>query len=102
ITSSRAVLSVMGPRAREVLARVCHDDLGNAAFPFGTAREIFIEGAPALALRLTFVGELGWELHLPTECAIPVYEAIMRAGTGFGIGNAGYRAIESLRLEKGY
>lgn len=102
VTSSRATLSVMGPRARDVLARVCRDDLGNEAFPFGTAREIFIEGAPVLALRLTFVGELGWELHMPSECASVVYEAILHAGSEYGIGNAGYRAIESLRLEKGY
>jgi 4-methylaminobutanoate oxidase (formaldehyde-forming) len=74
----------------------------NAAFPFGTHREIMIGGAPVRALRVTYVGELGWELHVPTECAIQVYERLMTAGRPHGIANAGYRAIESLRLEKGY
>lgn len=102
VTSARAVISIMGPRARDVMARVTRADLGNAAFPFATGRHIFIAGAPVLALRVTFVGELGWEMHMPTECAVPVYDAIMRAGREHGIVNAGYRAIESLRLEKGY
>lgn len=102
VTSSRAVIAVMGPRARDVLSRVSRRDFGNAAFPFATGQRISIAGAPVLALRITFVGELGWEMHLPTECAVPVYDAIMEAGSEFGIANAGYRAIESLRLEKGY
>ncbi len=102
VTSSRAVLSVMGPHARDVLGRVSKADFSNGGFPFVTAREIFIAGAPILAIRVTFVGELGWELHMPVECAATVYDAIMEAGAGHGIANAGYRAIESLRLEKGY
>jgi sarcosine dehydrogenase len=98
VTSGSAVLSLMGPQAREVLARVCPDDLGNASFPFGTARQISVAGCVVLALRVTYVGELGWELHLPVDMAVTVYEALIAAGAG----NAGYRAIETLRLEKGY
>ena len=80
----------------------CSDDLSNQGFPFGTVREVGVAGAPVLALRVTYVGELGWELHIPTEFAVNVYEALMAAGAEFGIANAGYRAIETLRLEKGY
>ena len=99
VTSGSAVLSLMGPQARAVLARCCHDDLTNAGFPFGTARRISVAGCPVLALRVTYVGELGWELHMPTDVAVTVYEALMAGG---GVVNAGYRAIETLRLEKGY
>ena len=102
VTSARAVLSVMGPRARDVLEAVCRDDVSHEAFPFATVREICIAGAPVLALRVTYVGELGWELHLPVEFATVVYDALMAAGAEHGVVNAGYRAIESLRLEKGY
>ena len=102
VTSGGAVLSLMGPKAREILARVCPDDLSGAGFPFGTARRISVAGCPVLALRVTYVGELGWELHLPTEFAVTVYEALMDAGAPLGLVNAGYRAIETLRLEKGY
>ncbi|TAG18059.1 MAG: FAD-dependent oxidoreductase, partial [Rhodobacterales bacterium] len=99
VTSGSAVLSLMGPKAREVLQHLTEGDLSNAAFPFGNAKTIFIAGCPVLALRVTYVGELGWELHMPTECAVTVYEALMSTGQ---IANAGYRAIETLRLEKGY
>ncbi|MCL5776947.1 FAD-dependent oxidoreductase [Limibaculum sp. FT325] len=102
VTSGYAVLSLMGPRSREVLSRVSRDDLSNAAFPFATARRIGVAGCPVLALRVTYVGELGWELHIPTEFAVNVYEALMAAGADLGLINAGYRAIETLRLEKGY
>jgi 4-methylaminobutanoate oxidase (formaldehyde-forming) len=102
VTSAFAVLSLMGPRSRDVLAAATDADVSNAAFPFGSWREIMIAGAPARALRVTYVGELGWELHIPVEAATAVYEAIMAAGRPHGIANAGYRAIESLRLEKGY
>jgi 4-methylaminobutanoate oxidase (formaldehyde-forming) len=102
VTSAYAVLSLMGPRARELLAAVADGDMSNTAFPFGTWREVMIAGAPVRALRVTYVGELGWELHLPVEAAGAVYDAIMAAGQPHGIANAGYRAIESLRLEKGY
>jgi 4-methylaminobutanoate oxidase (formaldehyde-forming) len=102
VTSAYAVIALMGPRARELLQRLTRDDLSNAAFPFGTLRELHIAGAPVLALRITYVGELGWELHIPTEFALTVYDALMAAGPAFGLGLAGYRAIETLRLEKFY
>ena len=102
VTSGSSVLSLMGPEAREILARVCGDALDNQAFPFGTARRISVANCPVLALRVTYVGELGWELHMPTDVAVTVYEALMAAGAGLGLVNAGYRAIETLRLEKGY
>jgi len=102
ITSSNAVLSLMGPRARDILSAVTRDDVSNSGFPFGTIRTIGIAGCPVQALRVTYVGELGWELHLPVEYAQTVYAALMEAGAPHGLVNAGYRAIESLRLEKGY
>ena len=102
VTSGFAVLSLMGPRARDILAEATPDDVSNEGFPFAAWRAITIGGAPVKALRITYVGELGWELHVPTEHAISVYRRIRDAGTAHGLANAGYRAIESLRLEKGY
>ncbi len=102
ITSSNAVLSLMGPRARDILQAVTRADVSNAGFPFGSTKTIGIKGCPVLALRVTYVGELGWELHLPVEYATTVYAALMQAGAEHGLVNAGYRAIDSLRLEKGY
>jgi 4-methylaminobutanoate oxidase (formaldehyde-forming) len=102
ITSSNAVLSLMGPRARDILQQVTRHDMSNAGFKFGTIRTIGIAGCPVQALRVTYVGELGWELHLPVEYAQTVYGAVRQAGKAHGLINAGYRAIESLRLEKGY
>jgi 4-methylaminobutanoate oxidase (formaldehyde-forming) len=102
VTSANAVLSVMGPRSREVLQALTEHDMSNEAFPFGSIKRITLAGAPILALRVTYVGELGWELHIPVEFAATVYDALMHAGERHGIANAGYRAIESLRLEKGY
>lgn len=102
VTSSNAVLALMGPNARDVLQTLTRDDLSNEGFAFGQARQISVAGASVLAMRVTYVGELGWELHFPSECAATVYDALMQAGEPFGIANAGYRAIETLRLEKGY
>ena len=102
VTSGFAVLSLMGPDAREILGRVCADDLSSEGFRFGTARWISVAKCPVLALRVTYVGELGWELHLPVDYAVTVYEALVAAGRDRGLVNAGYRAIETLRLEKGY
>ncbi len=102
VTSAYAVISVMGPAARDVLSALSADELSNAAFPFARVREIRVAGAPVRALRITYVGELGWELHVGVDYAVSVYEALMQAGQAHGIANAGYRAIESLRLEKGY
>ncbi len=102
VTSAHATLSLMGPRARDILSLVCSDDLSNTGFPFGTVRQITVAACPVTALRVTYVGELGWELHMPVEVAVTVYEALMAAGAPLGLANAGYRAIETLRLEKGY
>ncbi|MDA8746951.1 FAD-dependent oxidoreductase [Litoreibacter sp.] len=102
ITPSNSVLSLMGPEARDILEKVTQDDVSNQGFKFGSLRTIEIAGCPVLALRVTYVGELGWELHLPVEHAQTVYAALMAAGKDHGLINAGYRAIESLRLEKGY
>jgi len=102
ITSSKTVLSLMGPDARKVLQAVTLDDVSNESFPFATTKELCIGGTTVRALRVTYVGELGWELHIPVESALNVYETLKTAGQEFGIVNAGYRAIESLRLEKGY
>lgn len=102
VTSAYSVLSLMGPKARDILQKVTRDDVSNDAFKFGKARTIGIAGCPVHALRVTYVGELGWELHLPVEYATTVYNALHEAGAEFGLKNAGYRAIETLRLEKGY
>lgn len=102
ITSSNAVLSLMGPKSREILQSVTRDDVSNDGFQFGTLRTIGIAGCPVQALRMSYVGELGWELHLPVEYAQTVYSALMQACQDHALCNAGYRAIESLRLEKGY
>src|SRR3954447_4658938 len=102
VTSSYAVLAVMGPRARDLLSRVTKTPLDNAAFPFGAMQEIEIAGGKLWASRRTYVGELGWELCVPAEQAGGVYDALMDAGRGFGVRNCGYYAVESLRLEKGY
>jgi 4-methylaminobutanoate oxidase (formaldehyde-forming) len=102
VTSAFAVLPVMGPLARDLLAGVTSDDVSNAALSFATWREIGIAGAPVRAVRVTYVGELGYELHVPVELALAVYNALLEAGQALGLAHAGYRAIESLRLEKGY
>ena len=102
VTSARAVINICGPRAREVLQAVSEHDVSNAAFPFGTARQIIVGAAHVQAVRIGYVGELGWELHVPTEFARHVYDCLWQAGQAHGIRDVGYRAIESLRLEKGY
>jgi heterotetrameric sarcosine oxidase gamma subunit len=102
ITSAYAVLGVMGPRSRDLLAKLTRADLSNDAFPFGSSREIELGYATVRATRITYVGELGWELYVPTEFAVGVYEDLLAAGPEFGVARGGYYAIESLRLEKGY
>ena len=102
ITEHWGTLSLMGPDARQLLSELTDSNLSNACFPFAHCREISIAGVNVRALRITFVGELGWELHMPIEDTGTVYDAIMEAGARYGVTNAGYRAIESLRLEKGY
>ena len=102
VTSGYAVLALMGPRARDILQAVSAADFSQAGFPFATVREVALAGAPVLAARITYVGELGWELHVPTEFAATVFDALHEAGAAHGLVDAGYRAIETLRLEKGY
>ena len=102
VTSAWAVLSVMGPNSRALLQSLVQQDISHAAFAFATMQELAIAGGMVRALRVSYVGELGWELHVPVEFALSVYEALLLAGREHGIVNAGYRAIESLRLEKGY
>lgn len=102
VTDDGFTLSLMGPRSRDVLSVVTRDDVTNDGFPFGCCREITIADATVRALRITYAGELGWELHGNKGDALAVYEALMKAGEPHSISNAGYRTIESLRLEKGY
>ena len=102
VTGQYAVLAVMGPRSRELLQSISKADWSNAGFPFGQSREVDIGYATVRATRLTYVGELGWELYVPAEFAAGVYETLHAAGKPFGLLNAGYYAIDSLRIEKGY
>jgi len=102
VTSATATLAVMGPRSRELLSRLTDADLSSQAFPFFSAKEIQVASAPALAIRASFVGELGWELYVPTEFAVHVYDAIVEAGGDLGLRHAGYHALDSLRIEKGF
>jgi 4-methylaminobutanoate oxidase (formaldehyde-forming) len=102
ITSAYGALSVSGPLSRSVLQKLCDDDLSHDAFAFMTARDITLGYAPALAYRVTYIGELGWELYIPTEYMAHVYETLMQAGAPEGITNMGYHAIDTLRLEKRY
>ena len=102
VTSSRAVVNLCGPLSRTVLRTVCEEDVSNEAFRYGRARNITIGAAPVLALRIGYVGELGWELHIPTDYAAHVYETLRFAGQEHGIVDVGYRAIDTMRMEKGY
>jgi sarcosine dehydrogenase len=102
LTSARAVINIVGPKSREVLQSVCEDDVSNATFKYAKAREITVGSAPVLAIRIGYVGELGWELHIPTEYAAHVYELLHEAGMAHGIVDVGYRTIDTMRMEKGY
>ena len=102
VTEDWGTLSLMGPAARTVLEKVTRADVSHAGFPFGHIREIAIAGVTVRAVRLTYVGELGWELHVPLADLGGVYDALMTAGQTQDIRPVGYRALESLRLEKGY
>ena len=102
VTDRRGVLVLAGPHARDVLARVTDAPLDNNAFPWLSGREIQVAGMPVRALRVNYVGELGWELHPAMEYLEPLYDALMAAGTDFGIRNFGLYAVNSLRLEKAY
>src|SRR4051794_41440595 len=102
VTSGLPTLGLMGPRSRDLLQALTGEDLSNAAFPFGTSREVEIGYARVRASRITYVGELGWELYVPTEFALHVFERVTDAGADFGLGLAGYHAMGSCRTEKGY
>ena len=102
VTSGMGVLSVMGPLARELLQPLTPEDLSNAAFPFATSKEIELGYALVRASRITYVGELGWELYVPTEFMAGVYDEIVAAGAQHGLVHAGYHALNSLRIEKAY
>ncbi len=102
VTSAYAVLGVMGPNSRALLSTLTSADLSDEAFPFGTSQQIALGYATVRATRITYVGELGWELYVPAEFAVGVYEDLMESGEQFGVGRGGYYTIESMRLEKGY
>jgi glycine cleavage system aminomethyltransferase T len=102
VSSAYATIGLWGPKARDVLARVAEQDVSNAAFPFYTGRPLTIDGVPAYALRLSYAGELGWELYAPTEYALRLWDGLWAAGQADDIVVAGSGAFDSLRLEKGY
>jgi glycine cleavage system aminomethyltransferase T/glycine/D-amino acid oxidase-like deaminating enzyme len=102
VSSALGVLNVCGPRSRELLQSLSSADLGNEAFRYMTAQHIDVGWAPVLALRATYLGELGWELHVPSEYLRDLYDKLVAAGEDLGLRDVGYRAIESLRLEKQY
>jgi glycine cleavage system T protein len=102
VTSRLACLGLWGPAAREILQPVTDADLGNEAFPYMRAREITVGPVPCLALRVTYVGELGWELYCPMEFGLRLWDTLWEAGRAHGLVAGGYKAIDSLRLEKGY
>jgi 4-methylaminobutanoate oxidase (formaldehyde-forming) len=102
VTSGMGVLSVMGPRARELLQSLTPNDLSDAAFPFATSQVIELGFALVRASRITYIGELGWELYVPTEFMQGVYDELVSAGGRYGLVHAGYHALNSLRIEKAY
>jgi 4-methylaminobutanoate oxidase (formaldehyde-forming) len=102
VTSSLACIGLQGPRARDILSSVCDDDLSHGAFGYMRARGVVVAGVPCTALRVTYVGELGWELYAPAEFGRRLWDVLHEAGRPHGLVAAGYRAIESLRLEGGF
>jgi glycine cleavage system T protein len=102
ISSGMGVISIMGPNSRALLQSISPNDLSSEAFPFATSQEIEIGYATVRASRITYVGELGWELYIPTEFMTGVYDEIVAAGTAFGLKHCGYHALNALRMEKGY
>jgi 4-methylaminobutanoate oxidase (formaldehyde-forming) len=101
-SDQHAVIGIWGPHAREVLAAIADEEVSNEALPYRTARLVGLGGVPTLAQRITFVGELGFELYLPPEWAVQAWDRLMAAGRGHDIRAGGYRVLESLRIEKGY
>jgi glycine cleavage system aminomethyltransferase T len=102
VTSGYGQMNIQGPRSRDLLSAVTTADLSNVAFPFRTAREIEIGFARVLCVRITYLGELGYELYVPAEHAVHVYDRLVDAGRAFGLRHAGLKALSSLRMEKGY
>jgi 4-methylaminobutanoate oxidase (formaldehyde-forming) len=102
VTGSLACIGLWGPQAREILQPLVDVDLSNDVFPYLTARELVVGSVPCLAVRVTYVGELGWELYPSAELGLSLWDTLLGAGLGVGLMPAGYRAIDSLRLEKGY
>ncbi len=102
VSSAYAMLGVMGPNARKLLEKATNADLSNKAFPFGTAKEIAVGYATPLAMRMSFVGELGWELYVPTDFAVGMFDALMETGKDFDVKMIGLHAVDSLRLERGF
>jgi glycine cleavage system T protein len=102
VTEEFAVLGVMGPRSRELLAKLTSSDLTSDGFPFGSAQQIEVAGVDTLALRMSYVGELGWELYVPVGDATTIYDAVVTEGARHGLRHAGFHAMNSLRLEAGY
>ena len=102
VSDAWCMLNIQGPRSRELLSSIASGDWSNEAFPFATAREVRIGYQTALAVRLTYVGELGWELYVPVPFALGVYDALVEAGKPFGLRHCGYHTLNSLRIEKAY
>jgi dimethylglycine dehydrogenase len=102
VTEDRGVIVLSGPRSRDVLGRITRADLSNEQFRWLTAREIEVAGHPVRALRVSYVGELGWELHAPMASMAALYDALWTHGQPFGIANYGLYAVNSMRIEKGY
>ena len=102
VTPSLACIGLQGPRSRDILSSVCQEDVSKEAFPYMRAREITVGDVPCIALRVTYVGELGWELYPPMEFGRRLWDVLYEAGQQYGLVPAGYRAIESLRLEGGF
>jgi 4-methylaminobutanoate oxidase (formaldehyde-forming) len=102
VTSAYACIGLWGPKARTILQSLTPADVSNAAFPYMTARELAVGPVPCLALRVTYVGELGWELYCPAEFGLRLWDALWEAGKPHGLVGGGYKAVDSMRLEKGY
>lgn len=102
VTAGLPMLGLMGPGSRALLAQVSGEDLDEDAFPFGTSREIEVGCAIVRATRITYVGELGWELYVPADTALHCYERLLEAGSGHGLRHAGFHAMAACRIEKGY
>jgi len=102
VTSAYTIISIMGPNSRALLSQLTNADLSNEAFPFGTTQEIEFAQTYVHATRMTYVGELGWELYIPSEYAMHVYDTIIAEGKAFNLTHCGYHALNSLRMEKGY